>query len=221
MAEVIDVVANTLELIYSKIISFVPLELQGAFLVLVFGLLVAIGALFIWYFYRSLASKDLISLNLRQYNQADSPGVSKVLAVLLYFLEYLVIMPLLIFFWFAALSFVLLLIAEESSVQSILFLTAVMIAAIRILAYYHGEIAKDLAKLFPFITLSIFLLTPNNFNLTFIGERFREIPLLVDQAFSFFIIIFIVELILRIVSTITRLAKGNDLLNEVSAGEKE
>jgi hypothetical protein len=187
---------------YSGILEVLPTGLQKSFSVLMLAIFVSVVAIFIWYFYKSLSQRDLISLNLNKYNTSSHPGFSKFFAVILYFVEYALIMPLLIFVWFVALSFIIVLISEQGNLGSVLLLTAVMVASIRILAYVRHEISQDLAKLFPFITLSIFLLTPGAFDLSGIVNRSTELVLLSGDVFSFFLVIFSVEIFLRLIFVI-------------------
>src|SRR3989344_2438759 len=121
--------------------------------VLFLAVVLAVISLFIWEFYKSTSKRNLIRLDLKKYNYSEHPFVSKILAIALYLIEYIIIIPFLIILWFTGLSIVLLLIAERP-INEILFISAALIGAIRILAYYKVEMSKDLAKLFPLITLS-------------------------------------------------------------------
>lgn len=162
------------------------------------AILLTIVSLFIWKFYKSISKRNLIELNLSKYNRFSHPVLSKMLAGFLFLIENILVMPILITLWFAGLSIVLLLIAEERSVQGILLISAVFITTIRILAYHRAEISKDLAKIFPFIALSIFLLSPGAFDVPAILGKFKEIPLLLVNIVYFLIIIFAVEIVLSI-----------------------
>ena len=179
---------------------------------LLLAIVLAIVSMFIWEFYRSTSKRNLIVLNLRQYNTSEHPGLNKFFAFILYIVEYIVIMPILIVLWFAALSLVMLSIAEQgTSTSEILLISAAVIAAIRILAYFKGEIARELGKLFPFIALSVFLLTLGNLsNAQIIYSQVKEIPSFSDQIFSFIVVIFFVEIILRIIHAIFAKWLGDD-----------
>lgn len=157
---------------------------------------------FIWYFYKSISKKDIIELNLKEYNQTEHPIWNKIFAIFLYMVEYIFVMPILIMLWFAALSIVLFFLATETSVNDLLLIAAALIGSIRILAYFHSEISKDLAKLFPFITLAVFLLSIKNFNLSTIFTKIKEIPSFFSSLFSFFLVIFVMEIVIRLVYAI-------------------
>jgi hypothetical protein len=193
MAEVIDYVTGQFASMYDSSL---------AMSVLVFAVVLAVASLFIWQFYKSTAKRNLIELNLRKYNWSDHPLTSKFFAIILYFLEYIIIMPVIIILWFAALSIVLLLIASERSINEVLLIAASMVGAIRILAYYNSEISKDLAKLFPFIALSTFLLYQGAFDYTNLFVHFSELPVILNSVFSFVLVVVAIEIVLRFIFTI-------------------
>lgn len=174
------------------------------------AVLLTIVSLFIWEFYKSISKRNLVELNLSKYNRFNRPAFSKMLAMFLYLVENILVMPFLITLWFAGLSIVLLLIAEERSLQGILLIAGVFIATIRILAYHREEIAKDLAKMFPFMALSIFLLSPRTLDVAMILGKLKEIPLLFSNVVYFLIIIFMIEIVLSILYAIYDFFKSED-----------
>jgi len=188
--------------VYDSYLSSLFFDSSLAANVLLLSAALAIGSLFIWKFYKSTSRRNLIKLNLYKYNTSEHPLANKLFAMLFYLIEYIVIMPLLIILWFAGLSIVLMLIATERSPNEILMISAAMIGAIRILAYIKGEIAKDLAKLFPFIALSFFLLEGvSDFRSVFIS-KVSEIPSLFSNILSFILVVVVIEIILRVFYTI-------------------
>lgn len=171
-------------------------ELAVSVLVLLATLVVA--SLFIFKFYKSLSKRNLISLNLYKYNTSEHPITSKILAMLFYLLEYIFFIPFLIMLWFAGIAIFVLLISSESlTIDYILWISAALIGAIRVLAYIRTEIATDLAKLFPFTTLSFLLLSAGDFDLDLLVANLKTIPSLLNHILSFIIVILIVEIIMR------------------------
>jgi len=189
--------AMTIEFVASQFSSILNSSLVLS--VLVFSVVLGVVSLFIWQFYKSTSKKNLLELNLRKYNKSEHPLTNKFFAIVLYLLEYIVITPVLITLWFAALSIILLLIASERPIEEVLMISAALIGAIRILAYYHSEISKDLAKLFPLIALSIFLLTPGSLNVNLLLDQLDKIPLLVNNIFSFILVVVGIEIVLRFI----------------------
>jgi len=153
-------------------------------------------------------------LNLGQYNTYEHPTARKFFAVLFYFIEYILIMPALILLWFIALSAVLLLIALGRDINQILIISGAIVMAVRIFAYGSEEVSKELAKLFPLIALSVFLLAPGAFDLPDILNKLKELPLLFNSAVFYFVMILLLEIILRVVYTIVELAKGKEEVGE-------
>ncbi len=189
----------------SFISKFSPSVVQGIN-VFVVAIAISLLALFIWYFYKTLSERNIIGLNLNQYNKTEHPGVNKFLAIILYVLEYIVIMPFLITLWFAALSIFILFIAPKRTISEVLFVSAVLIASIRILAYAQGEISRDIAKLFPLITLSLFFLDPQGIDLGNNIAKFSEIPQLFGNIFSFLVVVFVIEIVLRVLYAVKHYA---------------
>jgi hypothetical protein len=171
--------------------------------------LITLLTVIIWQFYRTLAERNIIKLNLKQYNRSEHPFLKKTFAVLLYLAEYIVIIPFFMLLWSIALAVALLLLAEKE-IGYIVLLTAAMIISIRILAYYKKEIAKDLAKLFPLITLSVFLINSKSLDIPFILGQIMQIPALLESIYSYFIVIFFVEVVLRLTDTVSELWKSEE-----------
>jgi hypothetical protein len=174
------------------------------------SILLTIIALFIWEFYKSISQKNLIKLNLRKYNYSDHSVSRKVIASVFYLLEYLIIMPVLIILWFTALSIVLLVIARELPIDRVLLISAVIITSARILAYRKRIISEDIAKLFPLMVLSIFLLSPGALDIETVLARLSEIPVLLNQIVYYILIITLIEVILRIFYTMYEFWRTED-----------
>ena len=183
-------------------------------------ILITIASLFIFKFYRTLSQRDIISLNLKRYNKSKHPTISKFYHIVLFFLEYIIIMPIVILLWFTALSILILLVAPERNIGPILTITGAMVASIRVLAYHREEVAKDLAKLFPFIALSVFLLSPGIFDFGRIIGQISQIPVLLNSVIAFLVFVFAIEIILRIFYTIYELFQSGDGSEEEDEDEE-
>lgn len=182
---------------YNSAISFLPPSL-GIILNLFLLTLVVLGySILIWKFYSFIAQKDFLGLNLKKYNSSNSPFFEKLFAAGLYFLEYLVISPILIFIWFGVFTFLLILISEEINVEVILIVSAVVIAAIRMSSYYSKELSIDLAKMLPLTLLAVSILNRSTFNFERIINHFVSLPGFINKIFIYLLFIFIIELILR------------------------
>tara|TARA_Y100000310_G_C20458598_1_gene704242 strand:- start:70 stop:729 length:660 start_codon:yes stop_codon:yes gene_type:complete len=190
--------------IFESIINSVPEQYRVLMNLGFYTVFISIYAVFIWKFYKFLASREILSLNLRQYNRSQHPGLEKLFAVLFFSLEYMIILPFLVLFWFAILSLFLLLLSDVAPAQ-VLLISAAIIASTRITAYIGEDLAKDLAKMFPFAVLAIFLLKPEFFNTLNFINKIGQIPELFSNIVFFIIFIFGVEFILRGIYSIAQL----------------
>lgn len=187
---------------YTAIKTSVPNELFLIIAVLFFASVITIFSIIILKFYRTLGKRNILSLNLNQYNNSNHPVFYKLNAILLYLLEYAIIMPILIIIWFAILSITILITVNQMSLERVLIVSASIIAATRMLAYYNKEISLEIGKMLPLITLSLFLLTPEFFSVEDTISRISEIPSLLYNTGYFILAILGVELILRLIYTI-------------------
>lgn len=185
-------------------------EVLAFFTVVFFGLLVAGAFFLVRKFYENLSSRDIFGLNLNQYNSSAHPGFGKMISVLLYFVEYAVIMPFIISVWFLVLAVIIFFAVVGSGANYVLLLTGATILAIRILAYYDGDVSKELAKLFPFFTLTLLLLNTNSFNLSYLFTQIKELPVLFSSVFVYFAAIFFVEIVLRSISIVKDFSKSEE-----------
>jgi len=196
--------------VYNQITGAVPQWLAFFLNLFLLTILIVLISLFIWKFYKTISQKSFVSLNLARYNTSEHPVAKKIVATFIYFIENMLITPFFILLWFTALTLVIILMAPEKSVDFIIIISASLIVAIRILAYIHQEIAKDLAKLFPLITLSIFLLNPENLNLSSFINNFQESFILIYSLGYYILFIFVFEVILRLFYSLGLLLKSEE-----------
>ncbi len=189
---IIDLVSNYFQSIFDSI----PAQYKLLFTLLIYTVFIALYAVFIWKFYKFLASKEILQLNLGQYNYSRFPSLEKFFAILLYTVEYLVVLPFLVLFWFAILSLFLLLLSKQGA-QQILLVSAAIIASTRITAYISEDLSKDLAKILPFTVLATFILGDSFFDIDSLIGKIQEIPALFNHILTFIVFIFVIEFILR------------------------
>lgn len=196
MQNMITQVVNDIISNYKALISLLPMPAQSFVSFFLIVLLIFVYAVFIWKFYRFVATKNIFHLNLRQYNRASFPLIEKTVAIALYIIEYVIVLPFMIFFWFGVFA-LFLAILTKLEVGIILLISATIIGAIRISAYYSEDLSKDLAKLLPFNLLAIALLNPSFFSIDGIVSRFEIIPNFISQIAIYLFFIIVLEIILR------------------------
>jgi hypothetical protein len=183
---------------------------------LFFTAVIVIYSVFVYYFYRFLAKKNIIELNLNQYNQYQSPGIVKAFAALFYILEYIIFLPIMTFVWFAVLAILILLLAEGMDVGTILLISAALVASVRFTAYVSENLSKDLAKMLPFTLIAIAITKPGFFNANALLSRFADIPSLFTNIPYYLIFIIAVELVMRGGEFVTKLFRPTE---EIEVGE--
>lgn len=210
MAEFFDNALSSLLTSYNSMLNVLPLGARAMVSVAILTIFIVIVALIIWQFYRTLSQRDFIKLNLHRYNLSENPTSKKVIAAVFYIIENILIMPILIILWFVVFIIILFVIAEQPDIDKILLVGAALIAAIRVLAYSVHSLSEDVAKLFPLIMLSVFLLSPIHVNFNnFIGQV-QQVPLLFHDIPYFFLAIFLIEIVLRCLMTLSAVWRDED-----------
>lgn len=202
---IVEKISGFVDYIYS-----LPLMYQNIFAVATYMILIFVYAIFISKFYRLISKKDIISLNLRQYNSFDHPTLKKLFAGILYFIEYIIVLPFLILFWYILFALALILFSDIASLDQVLLLSAAVVGSIRLLAYYNSEISAEVAKLLPFTILAITLLSHKLLD-------FSKINSALGESFNFiifigYVLLFIIalEIVLRFLDLFKRIIVDKD-----------
>jgi hypothetical protein len=200
MAEVVSGFTQGILEIYDSFLSVLPPGAQNIINLFLPVFLVVVYAVFIWKFYRFISTKNILGLNLNKYNKTKHPFFEKILAGLLYFVEYILILPFLIFFWFSVFTIFLIFLTENLDVSTLLIVAATIIAAIRVTCYipkYGQNLSGELAKLLPFTLLAVSLLGSNFFDMARIINHLKELPGFFQQIIYYLTFIVGFEILLR------------------------
>ncbi len=197
MAEPISGLGTEIAAAYNGFLNNLPLWAQNFVNLLLLVTLIVVYSIIIWKFYRFVARKDIFKLNLSKYNKANHPAWEKILAAVLYLLEYIIIIPFLIFFWFVVFTFFLILLTEGLDVGKILIVSAIVISAVRMTAYYKEDLSRELAKLLPFNLLAIAMLTQGLFNFEKILENLSQLPAFFNEMMIYLLFIVCLEVVMR------------------------
>jgi hypothetical protein len=192
---------------YTSFLNSLSESNQLIFNVFIYVILIALYSIFVFEFYRLLARKNILRLNLSKYNTSTHPTFKKFFTTVLFLVEYMIILPVFVFFWFTILSFLLLLLSKDQPVQQILLVSASIVGAIRVTSYFKEDLSRDLAKMFPFTVLVIFLLSPNFLVFTSVVEKLLEVPSFFHHIFFYLVFVICFEIFIRFVYTIVFLFK--------------
>lgn len=114
---------------------------------------VAVYSIFVWYFYRFISKRELIT---QHYSKQGEDKISKS-GIVRYIITYVTIFPLIIFVWFFVLGYFIFIIAQDMPISVAFFISMAVIGVVRIVAYFREDAAKEVAKMIPFAILSLFL----------------------------------------------------------------
>ena len=160
---------------------------------------------FVFMFYRVLAKKDLITLDLSKYADDFGGKIKKYLRSMLFVIQYIVLIPILIAFWTLVLAAILTLLSNsDDHARNALIATAV-VGAVRILSYWTEDLSRDVAKMLPFAVLGVFLVDSTSVKWSEFQELLSSLPQLATSFLSSLILLAILETLLRIVTTIRRI----------------
>lgn len=184
--------------LYQEFLNALPFWAQNFVNLFLFSLVIVIYGILIWNFYRFIARKNIISLNLKKYNRSEHPVLAKTLAAIFYILEYIIILPFLVAFWFVMFSVFIILSTETIELNTILMISAAVIGAIRMTAYYQEDLSRDIAKLIPFAILGTSITAGGSFSFQKVLSQVFALPNFFTHIASYLFFIFIIELVLRI-----------------------
>jgi len=188
--------------------------IKSGFILLELILSISVYSVFIWYFYRFIAKRDILKLDLNKYNQFKFGFLLKFFAVIFYIIEFIVIIPLLVIFWFAIFSLLLLLLAKEQPPSSIVLIAISVVGAIRLTSYFNEDLSKDLAKMIPFTLLAIAIITPGFFDFSLTMQKIYEVPLLLNNILIYGVFIIILESLLRLGNLVHSLISPSEEISE-------
>ena len=126
----------------------------------------AVYAVFVFKFYRFVASRDMFELDVSKYEESRFQWVRVFLHIVFYVGKYIILFPVIAFFWFAVLTLILTFLSKDQSFSDVLLVAMAVVGSIRVTAYYNEDLSKDLAKILPFAVLAIFLVNASFFTVS-------------------------------------------------------
>ena len=150
--------------IYKEFLSYFPPNVGLFFNFLILTLLIIIYLIIVWEIYRFISKKNPLGLNLIEHTRYEKDFLYKLFTAGLYFLEYIIIFPFILFAIFLVFAlFVIIFLKDVGSISQILIISAVIIAAIRMTAYYKHELSQEIAKILPIALLEVPIVNPGTY----------------------------------------------------------
>ena len=156
-------------------------------------------AVFVFKFYRFVASRDMFSLDLSRYEESRISMVRGFMHLVMYVVKYIVLFPAFAFFWFGVLTLILVFLSKDKAFADVLLISLATVSAIRVTAYYSEELSRDLAKILPFAVLGIFLIDASFFDINASLEVLREANMHRETIFYYWVFLVSVEFALRFI----------------------
>lgn len=146
---------------------------------------IAIYSIIIFHFYRFIARRDCFKPSKRKHTKTVG------------FLRYAFLFPFVAVLFFMGFSLMMMFLTRTYSVKQILSTAFAVVVAIRITAYYHEDLSRDVAKMLPFVILGIFLIDPSYFTPGEVMNRINSLPTFINTIVQYIFFMIIVEWILR------------------------
>ena len=179
-------------------------------------------SIFIFAFYRFVARRDIIELELRKYASGFKGFLNNLFRTLLYILQYILLYPFLSIVWFGVFTMFLAVVSPGYSAERIMLVSMSVVTSIRVSAYYNESLSQDLAKTLPLAILGVFLVE---------GRVGVSIPDLISKfvtvagkwrVLAYYLLLLIaVEIVLRLLTWIVRGTPDTTVDDEKDESEGE
>lgn len=173
------------------------LDVLGPVAVYVLGM--SVYALFVFRFYRFVATRDMFALDLSRYEEGRFGLARSVVHVVLYVVKYVILFPVFAFFWFAVLTAILTFLSKDRTFPETLLMALAIVSAIRVTAYVDEDLSKDLAKILPFAVLAVFLIDASFFTISESLDALRRAGDHVESIVYYLLFLVALEFVLRLV----------------------
>ena len=175
--------------------------------VVVYIIGMAVYAIFVFNFYRFVATRDMFQIDLSKYEESRFRWVRAFLQVVMYVVKYLIVFPVFAFFWFAILTLILAFLSKEQSFTEVLLMALATVSAIRVTSYYNEALSTDLAKILPFAVLGIFVVDTSFFSISDSLDTLLEAEDYLENILYYLAFLILLEFALRIILGVLKLLR--------------
>ena len=186
--------------------------------VVVYILGITVYAVFVFNFYRFVATRDMFQIDLSKYEESRFRWVRAFLQIVMYVIKYLIVFPLFAFVWFAILTLILTFLSKEQSFKEVLLMALATVSAIRVTSYYNEALSTDLAKILPFAVLGIFVVDTSFFTIADSLDTLLEAEGYIENILYYLAFLIGLEFALRLILGAAKLlrALGRALIKPAS-----
>ena len=169
---------------------------------------------FVFMFYRLLARRDILTLDLSKYNHSKSGRIRAFFSTGIWLLKYALMIPVLIAFWTLVMAVFLSLLADGNDHTRNALIATSVVGSVRILSYWTEDLSRDVAKMLPFAVLGVFLVGSTSIQFSEFNDLYNNLPELAASYVNSLILLAILETLLRIVHGIRELATSQRRVNK-------
>jgi hypothetical protein len=153
---------------------------------------------FVFMFYRLLAKRDILTLDLKRFEDSMTGRIRVFFRSLSFVAQYVLLIPILIGFWTVVMATILTLLSDSSDHSRNAMIATSVVGAVRILAYWTEDLSRDVAKMLPFAVLGVFLVGSTSVNFSEFEALYSNLPELADAYLNSLILLSILETVLRV-----------------------
>ena len=165
---------------------------------------------FVFMFYRLLARRDILTLDLGRYEDSMTGRIRAFFRTLVFTIQYVIAIPLLISFWTVVMAVILTLLSDGSDHARNALIATSVVGGVRIVSYWTEDLSRDVAKMLPFAVLGVFLVDSKaTIKFSEFEDLFHNLPELGNSYINSLILLSIIETVLRIGSSTRELWLGS------------
>lgn len=168
---------------------------------------------FVFMFYRLLARRDILNLDLGKYERSMNGRIKAFFHTGVWLLQYAIAIPLLIAFWTLVMAVILTLLADGNDHARNALIATSVVGSVRILAYWTEDLSRDVAKMLPFAVLGVFLVGSTSVEVSEFNDLRNNLPELAASYFNSMVLLAILETVLRIGYGFSELAGSQRRVN--------
>ena len=153
---------------------------------------------FLFMFYRMLARRDILTLDLSKYDQTMGGKIRAFFRTAAWLVQYALAIPVIIAFWTVVMAVILTLLADGNDHARNALIATSVVGSVRILSYWTEELSRDVAKMLPFAVLGVFLVGSTSIEFNEFEELIDNRNELAASYLNSLILLSILETFLRI-----------------------
>jgi len=178
------------------------MDILPSLLIFTIGTALYVGYVFI--FYKFISTNKVLDLDLHQYAQGAYPKIKTMFGMLLWTVEFLIIFPIIAFFWSVAYAVMLAFMTENMTMLEIIIVSVSLVASVRIISYFSEEAADILAQTVPLTILAIFYIDIHFIRWSQVMELLKSLEFLGMVMVYSLIFIVALEFVMRIGQKVVR-----------------